>query len=350
LLPAPSFAVFQKFYHLVFRNGMSVDYCVIMTQNILGLGRRIADFRKREGLSAQELALDAGMSRSVIANIENGRRDDITVSELLSISRVLRVPPVAILFDVTRPMAPTSSPNESEDDEILRPRTIDIVDWVAGLDGPAQWSESRTLMEEDLARNGPAVMPPMGLVVEATYGESGWDAIRLLTVGRQLRSATEHYAELTREFAQDVRFGTFGWEPELDEHLGIMEAVQSIPESAAIRQLDAFLEKVKVADPAKHKDAERAVRRLKQAEHEVRNLTGLLKSLGGTANARAASDEEFSFPSFGFENVVMLWERTKFKYMRDLVEGDFVASKYRTADKIYRGLKSGKLTKKLEKE
>lgn len=313
-----------------------------MTQGMEGIGRRIAAFRKREGLSANELAQDSGMSRSVIANIENGRRDDITVSELLAISRALRVPPVAIVFDTTRPMSPVPAPNT--EGEILRPRAIDIIDWFAGLDGPSQWSPDRMAMESELAEEGPAVMPMTGIILEATYGEGGWDAIRLLGVGRQLRTATEHHAELVRDFALDVRSGEFGWDLSREEHLRVMEAVMDLADADSAGALDDFLVKISDVAPEKSKEAERAVRRLRTSAQDMVRLRGILQSLGGDPSTFPASAaDENALPSFGLEQVLTLWNRTKFRFMKDMVEGDFDPSKYRTSDQIQRAISAGKL-------
>lgn len=46
-----------------------------------------------------------GLTRSVITNIENGRREDLTISELLAISVALTVPPVALLYRIEEPFA-----------------------------------------------------------------------------------------------------------------------------------------------------------------------------------------------------------------------------------------------------
>ncbi|MCG2623026.1 helix-turn-helix domain-containing protein [Arthrobacter sp. I2-34] len=313
-----------------------------MTQKVQGVGRRIAAFRKREGLSAQELAEDTGMSRSVIANIENGRRDDLTVTELLAISRALRVPPVAILFDVTKPMSPVPASNTGEE-QVLRPRAIDVIDWVAGLDAPSQWSDDRASMEAELAENGPAVMPMTGMILEATYGESGWDAVRLLTVGRQLRTATEKHAQLTRDFAWYVRTGHFGWEPSSSEHLRLMDEVRDLTDIESASALEGFVVKVSKAAPDQAKEAERAVRRLRSSAQDMRELRGLLQSLGGDPSGSPDPTDESGFPAFGFEQVITLWSRTRFRFMRDLVEGQFDAAKYRTANQIHRAISAGKL-------
>ncbi|UFS59509.1 helix-turn-helix domain-containing protein [Subtercola endophyticus] len=47
------------------------------------VGARIKEARKVLGMSAEALADKTGSSRSVIANIENGRKSEITVSELV---------------------------------------------------------------------------------------------------------------------------------------------------------------------------------------------------------------------------------------------------------------------------
>jgi transcriptional regulator with XRE-family HTH domain len=319
-----------------------------MTQNLQGIGPRIAAYRKREGLSAQELAEEAGMSRSVIANIENGRRDDITVTELLVISRALRVPPVAILFDVRKPLAPVPSP-DSDDANIMPPRAIDIIDWVAGVDGPAQWSDDRADMEAELAANGPAVMPMTGLVLEATYGESGWDAIRLLTVGRQLRTAVEKHSELVRDFAFNVRNGHFGWEPSKSEHLGLMDGISDLVDLEAETPLQEFLAKIAEEAPDMTEGAERAVRRLRSSAQDLRRFRGLLQSLGGDPSEAGRSlDGEHAFPAFGQDQILTLWTRMKFQFMQDMVEGDVDRSKFRTADQIQRAIRTGKLRRKDE--
>jgi transcriptional regulator with XRE-family HTH domain len=66
---------------------------------------QIEQIRKRRGMSAQALAdataeLGYPIARSVIANLENGRRESVTVAELLVLARALDVPPVLLVFPV----------------------------------------------------------------------------------------------------------------------------------------------------------------------------------------------------------------------------------------------------------
>jgi transcriptional regulator with XRE-family HTH domain len=87
----------------------SVVRCVAVTQSEIwsaALHKRIAKAIRnaREGsLSAQQLAdeterLGYPMTRSQIANYENGRKLSLDVAELLVLAEALKVPPVALLF------------------------------------------------------------------------------------------------------------------------------------------------------------------------------------------------------------------------------------------------------------
>lgn len=69
------------------------------------IGKRIADYRRLAGLSARELAERAGtgLTRGVIANLESGRKSDLTVDQLLAISATLGVPPMALALPIDRP-------------------------------------------------------------------------------------------------------------------------------------------------------------------------------------------------------------------------------------------------------
>lgn len=59
-------------------------------------GRVLFEARRRLGMSAQSLADMTGISRSVIANLENGRKSDIEVGELVLFATALGVVPAAL--------------------------------------------------------------------------------------------------------------------------------------------------------------------------------------------------------------------------------------------------------------
>lgn len=70
-----------------------------------GIGRRIQRYRRLAGLSARQLSelLGGDLSRGVIANLESGRKTDITVDQLFSLAIALNVPPVALALPIEEP-------------------------------------------------------------------------------------------------------------------------------------------------------------------------------------------------------------------------------------------------------
>lgn len=95
------------------------------------VGQRVAHYRAqvpgektKRGITAQALAdrctsLGMTMDRTVIAKLEKGARQTITVGELIVLARALGVPPVVLLFDI----------GGSESTEILPGREADT--WAA---------------------------------------------------------------------------------------------------------------------------------------------------------------------------------------------------------------------------
>lgn len=68
-----------------------------------GIAREVRRHRLARGMSAQQLSdacskLGAPMPRTVISNIENGRRTNISVAEVMVLAQALDVPPIALIF------------------------------------------------------------------------------------------------------------------------------------------------------------------------------------------------------------------------------------------------------------
>ncbi|MFD4320146.1 helix-turn-helix domain-containing protein [Streptomyces sp. NPDC058548] len=68
-----------------------------------GIAQEVRRHRRAAGMSAQQLsdacaALGANVPRTVISNIENGRRTNVSVAEVLVIARALGQPPGALVF------------------------------------------------------------------------------------------------------------------------------------------------------------------------------------------------------------------------------------------------------------
>ena len=113
-----------------------------------GIGERLAKYRRLAGLSARELAERAGLgvSRGVIANIESGRKHDVTVDQLIALSAVLGIPPAALALPLDEPFRYVRLTGQSTfDDERISTRASDAVRWFNGArhtPGPPQVTSS----------------------------------------------------------------------------------------------------------------------------------------------------------------------------------------------------------------
>lgn len=93
------------------------------------IGARVRQLRERPDwkMSAQALAdrtaeLGHELKRSVIANIESGRRANITVADLIVLAAALRVPPAMLVF-------PIGSESKTEVLPDVWVNTVDAVRW-----------------------------------------------------------------------------------------------------------------------------------------------------------------------------------------------------------------------------
>ncbi|MBZ3918168.1 helix-turn-helix domain-containing protein [Streptomyces acidiscabies] len=116
------------------------EIVLVMTQNpdafgwserfALGVAQEVRRHRQRAGLSAKQLAdrcaaLGMPIQRSVLANLESGRRATITVAEVLVLAAALDVAPGQLLFPV----------GYEEEVEFLPSETaapFDVLEWISG--------------------------------------------------------------------------------------------------------------------------------------------------------------------------------------------------------------------------
>jgi transcriptional regulator with XRE-family HTH domain len=109
-----------------------------------GIGERIQAIRKRHGIrSAKDLAdlMPGGnVTESILQNLEAGRKQDLSVSQLLNISHALRVPPVFLLAPIGRPQDPLDLINLSDTFEGMTVAEFDA--WISGeTKGAYQWRD-----------------------------------------------------------------------------------------------------------------------------------------------------------------------------------------------------------------
>jgi transcriptional regulator with XRE-family HTH domain len=75
------------------------------TRLALSVAREVRRHRQAQGLSAQQLAercaqIGMPIQRSVLANLESGRRTTVTIAEVLVLAHALNVPPGVLMFPV----------------------------------------------------------------------------------------------------------------------------------------------------------------------------------------------------------------------------------------------------------
>jgi len=96
------------------------------------IAQRMREVRDKRGLTGAELAermtgLGVPWDRSIVANLENGRRQSVTVEELLALALILRAAPVHLIVppdDSDAPYQVTAAVTESR----FRVRS-----WIRGL-------------------------------------------------------------------------------------------------------------------------------------------------------------------------------------------------------------------------
>lgn len=67
-------------------------------KQLIQLGQNIAHYRKMYGMTQEELAVRAGMSRTHLSNLEApGKTTSISLEKLFTIAEVLHVSPSALL-------------------------------------------------------------------------------------------------------------------------------------------------------------------------------------------------------------------------------------------------------------
>ncbi|MGY5034335.1 helix-turn-helix domain-containing protein [Streptomyces sp. 900116325] len=102
------------------------------------IAQEVRRHRQAQGMSAQQLAdacdrLGANLPRTVISNIENGRRGNVTVAEVSVLAEALQVAPTALVFPV----------GYADEVEHLPGRTVsplEATDWWNGEPASSEWA------------------------------------------------------------------------------------------------------------------------------------------------------------------------------------------------------------------
>lgn len=77
------------------------------------VGRRLQAIRKAKGISAAKLAdliPDESISKTMLTNVEGGRKQDLTVTEMLLVANALQVSPLSLIVDPSEPWSEVEVP------------------------------------------------------------------------------------------------------------------------------------------------------------------------------------------------------------------------------------------------
>lgn len=104
------------------------------------IAKRVRELRTRRGWSAQRLAeylsqVGVPWDRSIVANLENGRRQTISVEEWLALAYVLDVAPINLLVPVRENATFRVVPDPLVDDQHARDGVVmapDARQWIDG--------------------------------------------------------------------------------------------------------------------------------------------------------------------------------------------------------------------------
>ena len=96
-----------------------------------GIGVRVASYRKWLGFKTAKDLADAipneKITASVIQNIESGRKADLSVAQLLDISKALGITPLALIVPIGKPYAKVDLPNVG--DAVAAMTSIQVDRW-----------------------------------------------------------------------------------------------------------------------------------------------------------------------------------------------------------------------------
>ncbi|MET9818370.1 helix-turn-helix transcriptional regulator [Streptomyces sp. NPDC006355] len=173
------------------------------------IARELRRHRTARKMSAQQLADECarlghpGLQRTVISNIENGRRRDITVPDVLVLAAALEVAPAALVFPA----------GYAAEVEYLPGRTgapLEAVDWFAGAEAAEDSALALMRRHRELERRIRGVYRRIweqgiaeqryGVELEDAEAEAGREMARELT--DQLQDLREEMAGLGLELPE----------------------------------------------------------------------------------------------------------------------------------------------------
>ncbi len=140
------------------------------------IGRQVRLYRKLNRWSAEELAKRSGpgLSRSIIANLESGRRTELSVSQLMAIAAAMEVSPIVLLLDITDPEASADPAVFPAFPTKVDSTTTGVLTWLEGSlsSAPALHSKNASTKLMRIQRElGAAAEQTLALRIQVLEGE-----------------------------------------------------------------------------------------------------------------------------------------------------------------------------------
>lgn len=149
-------------------------YCVSMIdfRSANSIGERVQAARRMRGLRSRQDLVDrvahSSVTEPILANIEAGRKGDLSVSQLLNISYALQLSPSYLLAPLGDPTAHLDLPNLTPELAAMTPRQFDA--WISATSSaPLQWGTAA----EETERNQLAALRELDFLLRERRRLSG---------------------------------------------------------------------------------------------------------------------------------------------------------------------------------
>ncbi|MFH9728339.1 helix-turn-helix domain-containing protein [Streptomyces sp. NPDC017254] len=237
--------------------------------------------RELRGMSAQELAdvcaeIGAPIQRSVIANLENGRRASVGIAEVMAFAAALKIPPVSLIMPLGYESKVEILPGVSKD-------PYAAAYWMMGMTGPdpdgllADDYESPMILADSALMDVDEVLSLRDLVnrVGQLVLEQKPQRDRIKAQVAELQAEFQRYTEEDNTAALDLlEPGSPEYAHEVAEGRRILEQMKAVNE-----QLKEKVEELTESDEALY-SLQMYQERLSESEAAARRSIGLIREKG----------------------------------------------------------------------
>ncbi|MDV5147214.1 helix-turn-helix transcriptional regulator [Streptomyces sp. SBC-4] len=246
-----------------------------------GVAAELRRHRELRGMSAQELAdacasIGAPIQRSVIANLENGRRASVGIAEVMAFAAALKIPPISLIVPLGYESEVEILPGVKKDPYMA-------AYWIMGMTGPepdgllADDYESPMTLADSALMDVDEVLSLRDLVsrVGRLVLEQKPQRDQLKSEAAELEAEFQRYADEDSSAVLDLlEPGTPEYAHEVAESRRILEKMK-----AANERLKKKMEELSESDEALY-SLQMYQERLSESEAAARRSIGLIREKG----------------------------------------------------------------------